>query len=404
MEKILNVPVLGSFISDLKRDNIVQYTFPYYLIIFLYALLYISYSLGNAFILAWIVFGGVTFLDYYLKHDLQNPTKEEQRKMKKEFKYKIPIIITIALDWISLIWGVREIVYGDHGYLNKFGLLFAISVFQGSSINISHEINHKLSNWERILGTFNLAKNFYSHFLIEHNEGHHKMVATPTDPATSKFGQTLYEFYPQSINGGYISAWQIENRLCKEKYGTAFTPKNKMIYFTVSNLLIPASLWFLFNWRVMAIQLIIGVTSVFYLEAINYIEHYGLERKQLADGSFENVNIRHSWNAPHRFSNYILFKLQRHSDHHENALKPYQTLCSYDDSPLLPSGYAACLLLSFFPKFWFEIMNPLVEVYKKGEKPSAELLQRSEALMGKFVFGVNVVFLFLVTLTHFTSY
>jgi alkane 1-monooxygenase len=154
----------------------------------------------------------------------------------------------------------------------------------------------------------------------------------------------------------------------------------------------------------MLTQLIIGVTSVLYLEAINYIEHYGLERKQLPDGSFENVNIRHSWNAPHRFSNYILFKLQRHSDHHENALKPYQTLCSYDDSPLLPSGYAACLLLAFFPKFWFEIMNPLVEVYRKGDKPSPELLQRCEALMAKFVFGVNLVFLYLVLLTHFTSF
>lgn len=56
--------------------------------------------------------------------------------------------------------------------------------------------------------------------------------------------------------------------------------------------------------------------SIFYLEAINYIEHYGLSRKKLADGTYEKVTIRHSWNAPHRFTNYLLFKLQRHSDHH----------------------------------------------------------------------------------------
>jgi len=56
--------------------------------------------------------------------------------------------------------------------------------------------------------------------------------------------------------------------------------------------------------------------SIFYLEAINYIEHYGLSRKKLENGEYEKVTIRHSWNAPHRFSNYILFKLQRHSDHH----------------------------------------------------------------------------------------
>lgn len=68
--------------------------------------------------------------------------------------------------------------------------------------------------------------------------------------------------------------------------------------------------------------------SIFYLEAINYIEHYGLRREKLPNGQYEKVTIKHSWNAPHRFTNYLLFKLQRHSDHHENSLKPYQTLVS----------------------------------------------------------------------------
>jgi alkane 1-monooxygenase len=56
--------------------------------------------------------------------------------------------------------------------------------------------------------------------------------------------------------------------------------------------------------------------AIMYLEIINYIEHYGLKRKKLSNGEYEKVNIKHSWNAPHRFSNYLLFKLQRHSDHH----------------------------------------------------------------------------------------
>lgn len=64
------------------------------------------------------------------------------------------------------------------------------------------------------------------------------------------------------------------------------------------------------------------VNSVIYLETINYIEHYGL-RRELNQGVYERVDIRHSWNAPHRLSNYLLFKLQRHSDHHENPYKSY---------------------------------------------------------------------------------
>lgn len=69
--------------------------------------------------------------------------------------------------------------------------------------------------------------------------------------------------------------------------------------------------------------LISVLISVVYLESINYIEHYGLRRKEISPGVYEPVDIRHSWNAPHRLSNYLLFKLQRHSDHHENPYKPY---------------------------------------------------------------------------------
>jgi len=71
-------------------------------------------------------------------------------------------------------------------------------------------------------------------------------------------------------------------------------------------------------WNLQATLLFLAeaIYSIVYLEAINYIEHYGLSRKKLPNGEFEKVTIRHSWNAPHRFTNYVLFKLQRHSDHH----------------------------------------------------------------------------------------
>jgi alkane 1-monooxygenase len=100
------------------------------------------------------------------------------------------------------------------------------------------------------------------------------------------------------------------------------------------------------------------------LETINYIEHYGLLRNKLPDGSYEPVNITHSWNAPHRISNYFLFKLQRHSDHHAFAHKPYQVLKSYDESPLLPQGYLMMIILAWYPSLYFEIMNETLIRYK----------------------------------------
>ena len=109
-------------------------------------------------------------------------------------------------------------------------------------------------------------------------------------------------------------------------------------------------IYWIFGLQSTIIHLIIAFGAIFYLEAINYIEHYGLERKKLANGEFEKVTIMHSWNAPHRFTNYLFFKLQRHSDHHENSMKPYQTLTSLDKSPFLPHGYTLMIFMSFFPK------------------------------------------------------
>lgn len=102
------------------------------------------------------------------------------------------------------------------------------------------------------------------------------------------------------------------------------------------------------------------------LEIVNYVEHYGLRRRQLSDGSFEPVNETHSWNAPHAVTNYLLFKLQRHSDHHAHALREYQVLRSFDTSPQLPTGYAGMAVLALLTPLWRAVMDPRVARYYKA--------------------------------------
>jgi alkane 1-monooxygenase len=85
-------------------------------------------------------------------------------------------------------------------------------------------------------------------------------------------------------------------------------------------------IYYCYNLQTTIFFVLQALLAIFTLEASNYIEHYGLRRKKLPNGEYEKVSIQHSWNAPHRFSNYLLFKLQRHSDHHLNALTPYQAL------------------------------------------------------------------------------
>lgn len=389
---ILSSNLFTKFYKDLKEDSLVDYTFPYYMIIFLYFIFTMCCHFKNPFIVIWFLYGILPLLDHYIKLDIRNPTREEQKKLNREIRFKIPIYLTVLFDWIFLIWGIKEIFTNTNGYLYSIGVFILIGTMQSTSINLSHEINHKLKKWEKIIGTFNLSKNLYMHFLIEHNEGHHKNVSTLEDPATSRFNETLYHFLPRSIIGGFLSAWKIEN---KKKGLTIY---NRMIYFSLSIILIPFTVFYFFGLSVMIVFCLLALMSVVYLEIINYMEHYGLLRKKLDDGTYENVSIKHSWNASHRFSNYILFKLQRHSDHHENSLKPYQTLCTYDESPTLPNGYSICLLLALVPKLWFKIMNPLVIIYNKGEKVSEEMKREVNNTLMKFIGIVNLILTSIVIL------
>ncbi|EGR32049.1 hypothetical protein IMG5_097960 [Ichthyophthirius multifiliis] len=326
-------------------DNITLFSsFQYYMIPLLYPFAFIAFKyLKQYFFFILIVYTVIPYCDHFFPLDLKNPTKEEIKKLTGKIKYRIPLYLSVVLDWLFTFWCIDYICINREklSYLQQFGIIFSVSNAGTSNINVAHELFHKDRIQDKILGYLTLAKNLYMHFAIEHIQGHHKNVATHKDAATSRLNQSLYEFLPQTLIGTYKNAWNIENEQQIFK-----------IYGYYGGML------FLFQ----------SFVSVVYLEMANYVEHYGLVRKEISPGVYEPVNIKFSWNAPHRVSNYLLFKIQRHSDHHENSYKEYQTLCSYDESPQLPHGYTVCVLMALFPKIWFKIMNKQLKNYQKEGK------------------------------------
>ena len=140
---------------------------------------------------------------------------------------------------------------------------------------------------------------------------------------------------------------------------------NCAVLSVLSAVIFSGLIWRVYGTQGLVLYLIVAFGAIAFLEAINYIEHYGLRRELKENGEYEKVTIKHSWNAPHRISNYLLFKLQRHSDHHENSLKPYQTLNSLEDSPQLSHGYTVNIIMAMFPSVWFSVMDPLVDEYNQ---------------------------------------
>ena len=167
-------------------------------------------------------------------------------------------------------------------------------------------------------------------------------MATPRDPATSRKGEHFYKFWVRSVFNGYISAWKLENSKLERKGKTVISLSNEMIWYSLLPLafcailtLVAWQLGYSAYWSVPLFFIAQSILAFSLLEIVNYVEHYGIVRKEISPGKYERVNPMHSWNSNHRLSNFFLFQLQRHSDHHANAIKRYQVLKHYDESPQL---------------------------------------------------------------------
>lgn len=158
---------------------------------------------------------------------------------------------------------------------------------------------------------------------------------------------------------------------------------NRLITFNIGHILYLSFIYAVFGLKATLFHIMYSLAVTLMLEAINYLEHYGLEPKLLPGSSdvYESVKITHSWNAPQVLTNYILFKLQRHSDHHANSYKPYQILDSFTDSPILPYGYSVSILLCMFPPIWSRVTDPIAIATNKGEKVSEEYMQKQQSLV-----------------------
>ncbi|WP_431634928.1 alkane 1-monooxygenase [Dyella sp. KULCS107] len=226
------------------------------------------------------------------------------------------------------------------------------------AINPAHELIHKSTRWEPLLGGVLLTSVGYAGFKVEHVRGHHLHVATPEDSSSARLGESVYAFVPRALWRNVRNAWRLEAQRLRGRGRSPWSWRNEMVAWTALWLVLMAVFAWAGGWRALAFFLLQGVIAAATLEVINYVEHYGLERRLIAPGRYERVTHRHSWNAPQRYTNWLLFNLQRHSDHHAVARRRYQVLRHHDDSPQLPAGYATMFVLALVPPLWRRVMNP----------------------------------------------
>ena len=298
--------------------------------------------------------------------DTRNPTDEEEEELHHHVFFKFIVYLYVPIQIIMIACGVfivsrwRLSWYEWIGFTTSLGL-----VTGGAGINLAHEMMHKHNRLDQFLSKVLLVTVCYGHFIIEHVKGHHVRVATPEDPATAQLGDSLYRYLPKTLWGSLTSAFHLETLRLHQRCISLWHIQNQFWWIISVPILIAASCYIYGGFSALAFFLVQSSIAILTLEIVNYIEHYGLERKKLPDGGYEKVTPYHSWNASHWLSNTLLFHLQRHSDHHTHGAKPYQILRHLEQAPQLPSGYFGMFVLALIPPLWRNVMDKRVIFMQK---------------------------------------
>lgn len=310
---------------------------------------------------------GIPLLDALIGEDPSNPPESEVPALEADPYYRWITYLLVPVLWASFI---AICLFVASQPLSATGLLAMIINTGGGlgfAINLGHEMGHKKSTLERWLAKLALAPACYGHFYIEHNRGHHRDVATPVDPASSRMGESIYRFVLREMPGGFRRAWQLERERLARCGKSPWSLDNEVLQPALISLALYGALVAALGWQILPFLLLSAFWGAFQLTSANYLEHYGLLRRKLENGRYEVCQPHHSWNSNHLFSNWALFHLQRHSDHHAHPTRRYQSLRNFPDLPRLPSGYFGMYLLAYVPPLWFRLMNPRLIAAVQGD-------------------------------------
>jgi len=333
--------------------------------VFYFTVLSTKWSNWTTFIVAWVV---LPILDVMLGEDTFNLSKKEEKVWKKCIWFRVVTWFHTPLHVAGLTFAVwflhnNVLTWGEY-----IGLIMGVGTICGFGIGCVHELIHRPSKFDWYLGATSLVFSMYSHFWIEHIWGHHRNVATPLDCASSELGDNVFWFVPRCIIKTFFDACYIEAKIMKEQKKLPwYHPSNRVFIGNLASCVVLAFYHKKFGWQGVFHVLLIGLITSWICDNTNYIEHYGLRRKVVkknakGEDEYEIVHWFHSWDTPAVLTNSLLFKIQRHPDHHTNAGRAYQILRTYPFAPQLPTGYAGCIVLSWFPTIWRWIMEPRIKL------------------------------------------
>ena len=329
----------------------------------LFVLAYLAFTQRGWLIASPVIyaFGFIPLLELLIPLSKENMTEAEEKIAKDDRIYDWWLYIIVPLQYAALVFFLFSLQEEGLPTWEKWGRIVAMGLLCGAfGINVGHELGHRRFLYERNLAKALLLTSLYMHFYIEHNKGHHKNVSTKEDPSSARKWEPIYLFYFRTVIFGFFSAWKIAADDQKRKGKPVLHFSNQMIQFQLLQIIFMAAIYFFFGKDITLSFMASACIGFLLLETVNYIEHYGLQRKKTAEG-YERAMPEHSWNSSHILGRLMLFELSRHSDHHYLASRKYQVLRHHEDAPQMPTGYPGMMILSLIPPLWFSVMHKRME-------------------------------------------
>jgi alkane 1-monooxygenase len=339
----------------------------YCLPFFMYVLAFFAFTGTGIFcwlpmLVAWVL---IPLLELLIKPDTANLEAAEENMAKQNRSYDVVLYCVVLLQFPMLYLFLHGMQTNTLPVIDVTGRILSMGLLCGMfGINVGHELGHRVNRLEQGLAKVSLMSSLYMHFFIEHNKGHHKRVATPEDASSARYNEVVYSFYFRTIIFSYLSAWHIACDEVKKKGKPVWGVYNEMIQIHLLQAGLAGLIYIVFGWQGVWPFLLAAFIGILLLETVNYIEHYGLQRRLQDNGRYERAMPHHSWNSDHVLGRLLLFELSRHSDHHYMASRKYQVLRHHEASPQLPTGYPGSMILAMLPPLWFYIMNRKIQVLR----------------------------------------
>ncbi len=348
---------------------------PHYLSLAVFPLILVAALYGGWWLAAPLAFISLSWsLDRVLGRDgrSMDPSKTSEHRL---FWHNLPVWSWAFLWPPTLIFGMWQILVANQFAIWEAVLLAIILTMEAQTVFVvGHELIHRRSTWERRIGEFLLASASYPQYATEHVYIHHAMVGTPYDVGSAPKGESFWRYFPREVASNLVHSWQVAGERLARRGLTRWHYSNPFWrYGTAVAFWYGLVFWMGGIWAVLVFAFL-GLSCVFSMKISNYFQHYGLRRVRLPNGRWEKAMPRHSWDADWKFTNWMLFNMQRHADHHASASRQYPLLqvSSLDEAPELPGTYADMMNIVLKPKRWFEKMDPLVDQWRRHFYPEID--------------------------------